>query len=67
MSDHKCHPGLRNSSWGQSGLLGEFWFMQELPRQRGKLGSPHVCARAPGEPAVPTEAPGTRRFTPAHL
>lgn len=47
-------PGDSLGCWGNSGLCRSC-------RGEGKLGSPRVCACAPGEPAVPTEAPGTRR------
>lgn len=50
-------PGDSLGCWGNSGLCRSC-------RGEGKLGSPRVCACAPGEPAVPTEAPGTRRSPP---
>lgn len=48
MSDHECHPGLRNSSWGQSGLLGGIRVYAGAAEARGNW-VPHVYVPVPQE------------------
>lgn len=56
MSDHECHPGLRNSSWGQSGLLGGIRVYAGAAEARGNW-VPHVCVPVPQESRLSPRRP----------